>query len=103
MGLRPQKEKYERYYFSHRHRRWSCFGAGNLVDNMIQYSFETFGGLELDCWLDYDPGEMDGDYRVEPQAELVQAFVEGIDIKEVLDKFWIETIERECVNNEAEG
>jgi len=74
-----------------------------MVDNMIQYHFETFGGLEIDCWLDYDPGEMDGDYRVEPQAELVQAFVEGIDIKEVLDKFWIETIERECVNNEAEG
>ena len=70
---------------------------------MIQYHFETFGGLELDCWLDYDPGEMDGDYRVEPQAELIQAFVEGIDIKEVLDKFWIEAIERECVNNEAEG
>ena len=70
---------------------------------MIQYYFETFGGLELDCTLDYDPGEMDGDYRVKPQAELIQALVGDIDIKEVMDKFWIELIERECVNNEAEG
>ena len=70
---------------------------------MIQYHFETFGGLELDCWLDYDPGEMDGDYRVEPCAELVQALVGDIDIKEVMDKFWIETIERECVNNQVAG
>lgn len=72
---------------------------------MIQYHFETFGGLELDCWLDYDPGEKAtvDDSGVEPCAELVQAFVKGIDIKEVLDKFWIELIERECVNNEAEG
>jgi hypothetical protein len=70
---------------------------------MIQYHFETFGGLELDCWLDYDPGEMDGDFRIEPNAELVQALVGDIDIKEVMDKFWIETIEKECVNNQVAG
>jgi hypothetical protein len=70
---------------------------------MIQYHFETFGGLVLDCWLDYDPGEMDGDFMIEPNAELVQALVGDIDIKEVMDKFWIEIIERECVKNEAAG
>ena len=103
MGLWPQKGKYERYYFSRRHWRWSCFGFGYMVDNMIQYHFKTFGGLEIECWLAYDPGEMDGDYKVEPQADLVQALVENIDIKEVMDKFWIEIIEREVCRNEAEG
>jgi hypothetical protein len=70
---------------------------------MIEYKFETFGGLVLDCTLDYDPGEMDGDFRIEPQAELVQALVEDIDIKEVLSDFWIALIERECVNNQVAG
>lgn len=72
---------------------------------MIQYHFETFGGLELDCWLDYDSGEKAtaDDSGSEPCAELVQALVGDIDIKEVLGEFWIALIERECVNNEAAG
>jgi len=72
---------------------------------MIQYHFETFGGLVLDCYLDYDSGEKAtaDDSGSEPCAELVLAFVQGIDIKEVMDKFWIETIEREVCQNEAEG
>ena len=71
---------------------------------IVQYHFTTSGGLELDCWLDYDPGERAtyDDSGMEPYAELLQAFVGDIDIKEVMDKFWIDHIERECVNNIGE-
>jgi hypothetical protein len=69
---------------------------------LYNYSFETAGGLVLDCYLAFEEEERATyDYPGNAAAiELVWALVEGVDISEVLGD-WVATIEEEALEDMA--
>jgi len=66
---------------------------------MVQYTFTNSEGLELDCWLEYEPAERQT--HLEPgcskSIDLVYALHKGEDISEVLSEDVIGLIEEEAL------
>ena len=72
------------------------------LKGLYNHRFETAGGLVLDCWLAYEEAERET--RDEPGSaeciELIWAWVEGVDIYEVIGDL-AATIEEEALEDMA--
>ena len=68
------------------------------LKGLFQYTFETAGGLVIDCYLEYEAGEKKTyDHPGSDESiELIWALVGGIDIAEVLGDAK-DTIEEEAL------
>ena len=72
------------------------------LKGLYQHTFETVGGLVLQCYLDYSPEECATYYHpgCAASVELVWALVEGVDIAEVIGDLAL-TIEEEALEDMA--